>query len=195
MGTPVDSLLSAHIWALYERRDGEGRQVCNKCGLHWYHHKQNRPVEEGEESRNQEIKRRKPRYQTMNKSTQTPQNQETKPWRMVVTITITKWRITIIVGVIVAAVVVSNGILMASFARFERMENQPPNKKPKPGLGSDYNWDLHDFGTIFLKYTLEASTSKPLSSVFSPGINDDGERRFFCDRTCGSTKKGYPAPG
>ena len=85
---------------------------------------------------------------------------------------------------------------MASFDKFERMDsNEPQDKKPKPGPRSDYDWDLHDMATTFLKHNLEATTLKPLSSVFSPGINDDGERRFFCDRTCGSTKKGYPAPG
>ena len=71
----------------------------------------------------------------------------------------------------------SNGILLASFDKFdkfvERMDsNEPQGKKPKLGPRSNYNWELHGMATTFLKHNVEATTLKPLSSVYSPGINN-----------------------
>ena len=67
--------------------------------------------------------------------------------------------------------------------------NEPQGKKPKLGPRSNYNWELHGMATTWLKHNVEATTLKPLSSVYSPGINNKGEMKIVCDRSCSSTKK------
>ena len=65
---------------------------------------------------------------------------------------------------------------------------QPKGKRPKLETTNKYNWKLHEMAIIWLNHNFEPKTSSPLSSVYRPGMNNQGEMRIYCDKSCSKRK-------